>query len=251
MLKRIPHAPARATGGPRRRLPAPLFGCLALDDRRDNPGRRRAPRVDAVRNAHLSFRVRAEREPGTPLIPTVKAMRLLFPAGRVYGFRARRCAPPRNDTAVREPMLLGVIADDFTGASDIANTLAKGRARDRAVPRPADDAGARDLRGRRRRAEEPLDRRGRRGRALDRGVRVAAGAGLPAIRVQVLLDLRFDAGGQYRPGRRGAGATRSGSAASSPARRFPTPAARSTRAISSSATGSSTNRASRTIPSTR
>ena len=69
MLKRIPHAPARATGGPRRRLPAPLFGRLALDDRRDDPGRRRAPRVDAVRNAHCHSG-RAEREPGTHRSPT-------------------------------------------------------------------------------------------------------------------------------------------------------------------------------------
>ena len=55
-----PHAPARATRGPRRRLPAPLFGRLALDDRRDDPGRRRAPRVDAVRK-HTVVPGRAER----------------------------------------------------------------------------------------------------------------------------------------------------------------------------------------------
>ena len=88
-------------------------------------------------------------------------------------------------------MLLGVIADDFTGASDIANTLAKGGLVDRAVPRRADEAGARGLRGRRRRAEEPLDRRRRGGRALAGGARLAAGAGLPAVRLQVLLDLRI------------------------------------------------------------
>ena len=74
-----PHAPARATGGPRRRLPAPLFGRLALDDRRDDPGRRRAPRVDAVRNAHLSFRGARSASP-EPINLDGESDGLLFPA---------------------------------------------------------------------------------------------------------------------------------------------------------------------------
>ena len=106
-------------------------------------------------------------------------------------------------------MLLGVIADDFTGASDIANTLAKGlpgegglrTAQFLGVPGPSRAAAHR---GRRGGAEEPLHRGRRRRRAVARRARLAAGAGLPPVRVQILLHLRFDARGQYRPGRRGA-----------------------------------------------
>ena len=58
-----------------------------------------------------------------------------------------------------EAMLLGVIADDFTGASDIANTLARGGFH---LPVPGDSrsryrpGGG----GRRGLVEEPLDRTG-------------------------------------------------------------------------------------------
>ncbi len=56
------------------------------------------------------------------------------------------------------------------------------------------------LRGRCRVAEEPLDPGEGRHRAVARRAALAARAGLQAIRLQILLDLRFHAGGQYRPG---------------------------------------------------
>ena len=95
-------------------------------------------------------------------------------------------------------MLIGVIADDFTGASDIANTLAKGLPGEGGLktvqflgvpskPASADCEAGRGL------AEEPVDPGARGGRAVAGRARLAEGARLPAIRLQVLLDLRFDA----------------------------------------------------------
>ena len=106
-------------------------------------------------------------------------------------------------------MLLGVIADDFTGASDIANTLAKGlpgegglrTAQFLGVPDhpapPHIEAGVVALKSRSIAAAD----------AVAQSLAALAwlqGAGLPAVRLQILLHLRFDARRQYRPGRRGA-----------------------------------------------
>ena len=100
-------------------------------------------------------------------------------------------------------MRIGVVADDFTGASDIANTLARAGART-VLHLGRRGAGRSGRRRRGRRAEVALDPGGRRGRAVARGgARARRGRG-GADRLQVLLDLRFDAGGQHRPGRRGA-----------------------------------------------
>ena len=90
-------------------------------------------------------------------------------------------------------MLLGAIADDFTGASDLANTLAKGgMATTQFVGVPA-RRGAGRLRGRRGRAEDPLHPGRGSGQAVAGGGRLAEGAGLRAVPVQILLDFRFDA----------------------------------------------------------
>ena len=106
-------------------------------------------------------------------------------------------------------MLLGVIADDFTGASDIANTLAKGlpgqgglrTAQFLGLPtaRASDDieAGVVALKSRSIPAADAVA-------AIAGRARLAPRAGLPPDRFQVLLDIRLDARGQYRPGRRGA-----------------------------------------------
>ena len=98
-------------------------------------------------------------------------------------------------------MILGCIADDFTGASDLANTLAKeGMATVQFVGVP-DESSAIRMRSRRRRVEDAFDPGGRSGRAVACGAGLAEGARLPADPVQILLDLRFDARRQYRTGR--------------------------------------------------
>ena len=103
MIKRIP---MRRLGQPEDLDGAFLLlatDASRLDDRRD----------DSRSTAATSSRRCEERTPvvpgargaraRNPCIPTVKAMDSSFQPGRVYGFRARRCAPPGNDTAVSEP----------------------------------------------------------------------------------------------------------------------------------------------------
>ena len=100
-------------------------------------------------------------------------------------------------------MRIGVVADDFTGASDIANTLARSGARTTLhLGLPADldagdDAAVVALKSRSIPAAEAVAQSLEAARAL-RGGRSGAD------RLQVLLDLRFDAGRQHRPGGRGA-----------------------------------------------
>ena len=101
-------------------------------------------------------------------------------------------------------MLLGCIADDFTGATDLAQHAA--------ARRHAHDPGDRRARRRHRRAAgrgrggggaEVAHQRARRGGgAIARGARVAARRGCRAGPVQVLLHLRFHGCGQHRPGGR-------------------------------------------------
>ena len=75
------------------------------------------------------------------------------------------------------------------------------------------------------------------GGAIARGAALAAGRGRRADLLQVLLDLRFDAARQHRPGDRGAdGRARHGRLHDRLPRRSRTTAARSSRAICSSAT---------------
>ena len=100
--------------------------------------------------------------------------------------------------------LIGCIADDFTGATDLASMLVSRGMRTVqtiGVPRVA-AAGRR--RRRRRRAQVAHDPGRRRGAAIARRARVAARARCRADLLQVLLDLRLDRRGQHRAGRRGA-----------------------------------------------
>ena len=98
-------------------------------------------------------------------------------------------------------LALGCIADDYTGASDLANTLDP--------LRPAHGADHRRAGGRsriaRRRcgggvAQEPVDRSRTCGDALARRRTLAARARRGSHPVQDLLDLRFHRRRQYRPG---------------------------------------------------
>ncbi len=103
-------------------------------------------------------------------------------------------------------MLLGCIADDFTGASDLANTLAKGgMATTQFVGVPggtadaACEAGVVALKSR----TIPV------GEAIAQSLQALdwlLAPRLPADPFQILLDLRLDARGQYRS--RGRGASR-------------------------------------------
>ena len=105
-------------------------------------------------------------------------------------------------------MLLGCIADDLTGATDLALMLTRAGMRTvQVMGVPGADSRARRLRcggGGAEVAHQP----GRRGRgAVARSRRGAAGARRAAAVLQVLLDVRFDRRGQHRPGGRGAAAT--------------------------------------------
>ena len=142
------------------------------------------------------------------------------------------------------------IADDFTGASDLANTLARrGHARRSSSSASGSDAPA-DCEAGRRGAEDALDPGGGGGRRSVAGGALAARPGLPADPVQILLDLRFDAGGQYRPGRRGAARADRSRRWPSSARPFRRPGGGCSWAISSSATGCSANPGMETHPLT-
>ena len=148
--------------------------------------------------------------------------------------------------------LLGCIADDFTGATDLANNLVRAGMRvvqtigvpDGAASTADVDAVVVALKSRTIAA-------GRRGRAIARRAALAAGAGRDADLLQVLLDLRLDAARQHRPGDRGADGRARRATSRSPRRRFPTTGARSSRAICSSATCCSTRAACATIRSRR
>ena len=99
--------------------------------------------------------------------------------------------------------VLGVIADDFTGATDIAGMLVKGGMRTiQTIGVPAkgtipDDVDA---------VVVALKTRSIAAKDADRPVarcaEGAAGGGLRALLLQILLDLRFDRRRQYRPGGR-------------------------------------------------
>ena len=137
-------------------------------------------------------------------------------------------------------MLLGVIADDFTGASDIANTLAKGLPGEGGLDTVQllgvpEDAAPHRSRGRRGRAEEPVDRRPRR-RSSNRcaALRWLLAQGCRQIVFKYCSTFDSTPRGQHRPGRRGAGRGAGRRWASSPARLSRPPAAPSTRAICSS-----------------
>ena len=121
-----------------------------------------------------------------------------------------------------DAMILGAIADDFTGASDLANTLAKGGMRDVPLRRRPGRQRRPPARGRRRRARSRArSPPPRPSRSRSRRPRLAARPGLPADHLQILLDLRFDAAGQYRPGRRGAARPRSATSRPSVCPAFP------------------------------
>ena len=100
-------------------------------------------------------------------------------------------------------MILGCIADDFTGATDLGLMLVRAGMRTVqtiGVPR---DPAARRGRGRRgHRAQVAHDPRRRGGLAIARRGGVAACPRRPAALLQVLLDLRLDGGRQHRAGGR-------------------------------------------------
>ena len=99
---------------------------------------------------------------------------------------------------------LGCIADDYTGASDLANTLTKcGLRTVQTIGVPAADLALPDV-------DAVVVALKSRSCAKDdavtwsrRGERLAARARRDACAVQDLLDLRFDEGRQHRPRRRG------------------------------------------------
>ena len=92
------------------------------------------------------------------------------------------------------PILLGCIADDFTGATDLANTLVKnGMRATQVIGVPEEDVDIGDaeavvvaLKSRTAPVEEAVSR-------VARGARMAAGTGRAADLLQILLDLRFHA----------------------------------------------------------
>ena len=99
-------------------------------------------------------------------------------------------------------MLLGCIADDFTGATDLALMLSRnGLETVQTIGTPGPGRNAR-CRGGRGRAQEPHHPARRSGRPVARRAAPAAGRRRQADLLQILLDLQFDAGRQYRPGRR-------------------------------------------------
>ena len=103
-------------------------------------------------------------------------------------------------------MRLGCIADDLTGATDLALMLAREGTADRPDDRRA-ETRPRPLRRRcRRRGAEIPHHSGAGGRrpVPGGGRRPCARPGADASVLQVLLDLRLDRRGQYRPGHRGA-----------------------------------------------
>ena len=114
--------------------------------------------------------------------------------------------PPRHTgPAHREDdaMLLGAIADDFTGATDLCSMLVRGGMRTVqliGVPRPGDPAPDADavvvaLKSRTAPVRQAVDESLA---ALD----LAARGRLPAVLLQVLLHLRQHRRRQHRPGRR-------------------------------------------------
>ena len=100
-------------------------------------------------------------------------------------------------------MLLGAIADDFTGATDLCSMLVRGGMRTVqliGVPQPGDPAPDADavvvaLKSRTAPVRQAVERKPRRARLAARGR-------LPAVLLQILLDLRQHRCRQYRPGRR-------------------------------------------------
>ena len=120
----------------------------------------------------------------------------IFPGHRA----ARR---EEDDDAVR----LGCIADDFTGATDLANNLVRAGMRvvqTIGVPGPARRRSSRRRR-RRRRAQVAHDRAApTRSRSRSPRCRWLQRRRRDADLLQGLLDLRLDAARQHRPGARGA-----------------------------------------------
>ena len=109
----------------------------------------------------------------------------------------------RRSATHGQTMLLGCIADDFTGASDLANTLAKGgMATVQFVGVPAASAAAR-LRGRRRRAEDALDPGAARpSRSPSRRWTGCTAQGCRQFLFKYCSTFNSTPRGQYRPGRR-------------------------------------------------
>ena len=108
--------------------------------------------------------------------------------------------PEQNRDAGRK-ISLGCIADDYTGASDLANTLTRGGLRTvQTIGVPSDDLASARGRCGGGVAEEPLDRGRPCGDALARRGKMAARPRRRSCAVQDLLDLRFHRRRQYRPG---------------------------------------------------
>ncbi len=135
------------------------------------------------------------------------------------------------------PILLGAIADDFTGATDLCSMLVRNGMRTVqliGVPEPGmavpdADAVVVALKSRTAPVAEAVAR-------VAGGAALAGGAGGAAVPVQVLLDLRQHRCGQYRPGRRRAPGRAGQRTSPSPARPSPRPGGPSSRATCSSAT---------------
>ncbi len=119
--------------------------------------------------------------------------------GHLHWRGAAKAANVTNETSTGP--LLGCIADDLTGATDLCNTLVKGGMRtvqligvpDPELPVPATDAIVVALKSRTIPAAEAVEQ----SRAALTWLRRA---GMQAGVLQVLLDLRFDRPGQHRPG---------------------------------------------------
>ena len=119
---------------------------------------------------------------------------------------------------------LGCIADDFTGATDLANNLVRAGMRvvqTIGVPERRRGAGRADVDAVVVALKSRTIAPGRRGGAVARGLPLAAGRRRDADLLQGLLDLRLDAARQHRPGARGADGRARLPTSRSPRRRFP------------------------------
>ena len=169
----------------------------------------------------------------------VRRCRPGLPCASVTVTYSRCRASPGVDPGNRGcPMpLLGCIADDFTGATDLCSMLVRSGMRTVqliGVPR-ADRRGA----GRRRRGRgaEVAHRAGARRRCSESLAALAwlRGAGCRQFFFKYCSTFDSTDAGQYRSGRRCAAGARSAAASRWPARRFPPTRAPSTRATCSSA----------------
>ena len=115
------------------------------------------------------------------------------------GTARRAWLAPALQEGLTMPLLLGAVADDYTGASDLANTLSRNGLVHHSDHRRSRARICRGRCGRHRGgAEDPLDRGRDGGRGGDGRVRLARGARGPARDLQDLLHVRLDRRWQHR-----------------------------------------------------